>query len=45
MPAEGFELYLSSALRRRPPKELHLVLRGLVRKHVSAFWNGLPWVM
>jgi len=42
--ADGFELYLSSGLQRHLPEELHLVLRGLLRKHVTAYWNGLPWV-
>ena len=45
MPADGFELYFSSGLQRRVPEELHLALRGIWRKHVSAFWNGRPWVM
>lgn len=44
MPAEGIELYVSDGLRRKLPDELHLVLRGLWRKHVSAYWNGQPWV-
>jgi hypothetical protein len=42
--ADGFELYVSSGLQRHLPDELHLVLRGLLRKHVTAYWNGLPWV-
>jgi hypothetical protein len=45
VPADGLELYVSSGLARRLPGELHLGLRGLFRKRVAAFWNGLPWVL
>ena len=45
VPADGFELYLSGGVRRRLPDELHVVLRGIWRKHVSAYWNGAPWVL
>jgi len=45
VPADGIELYLSIGVQRKLPEELHLVLRGIWRKHVSAYWNGLPYVM
>jgi hypothetical protein len=44
VPADGIELYVSSGLERHLPERLELVLRGLGRKHVTAYWNGLPWV-
>ena len=44
VPADGIELYLSSGLVNRQPDELHLKLRGIWRKHVSAYWNGVPFV-
>jgi hypothetical protein len=42
--ADGIELYVSSGLARHLPERLELVLRGLGRKRVTAYWNGLPWV-
>jgi hypothetical protein len=44
VPADGLELYVSSGLSRHLPEHLELALRGLGRKHVTAYWNGLPWV-
>ncbi len=45
MPADGLELYLSNGLRGRLPETLELHVRGLWKKRVAAYWNGLPWVM
>ena len=45
MPADGLELYLSTGLRGRLPETLELHVRGLWKKRVAAYWNGLPWVM
>jgi hypothetical protein len=45
VPADGIELYLSIGVQRKLPDELHVVLRGIWRKHVSAYWNGLPYVL
>ena len=35
---KGFLVFLPPGLR--PPKELHLVVRGLLRRRVEAFWEG-----
>ncbi len=45
VPAESFELYISSGLERRMPDELHIEANRFPRKSLSAYWNGLPWVM
>jgi hypothetical protein len=39
----GFLVFLPPGLR--PPKELHLVVRGLMRRRVEAFWEGCAFVM
>ena len=37
------ELYLDLG-RLAPPEELHLDVRGLLRKRVEAYWNGCVFV-
>jgi hypothetical protein len=36
--AKGFLVFLPPGLR--PPHELHLVVKGLLRRRVEAFWEG-----
>jgi hypothetical protein len=40
---KGFLVFLPPGLR--PPHELHLVVRGLLRRRVEAFWEGCAFVM
>lgn len=39
----GFLLFLPP--RMRSPRELHLELRGILRRRVQAFWNGCAYVI
>jgi hypothetical protein len=45
VPADEFELYISTGLERSQPDSLHVEARRFPRKSLSAYWNGLPWVM
>ena len=42
--ADGFELYISLGLQRHEPETLDVELRRFPRRHLTAFWNGCPWV-
>lgn len=39
---KGFLVFLPPGLR--PPHELHLVVKGLLRRRVEAFWDGCAFV-
>jgi len=43
VPAKGFLLFLSPGLRR--PTELHLEVRGRIRRRLEAFWEGCAFVV
>ena len=38
----GFLVFLAPGLRA--PRELHVEVRGIVRRRVEAFWNGCAFV-
>ena len=40
---KGFLVFLPPGLR--PPAELHLVVKGLLKRRVEAFWEGCAFVM
>lgn len=40
---KGFLVFLPPGLR--PPHELHLVVRGRLKRRVEAFWEGCAFVM
>jgi len=40
---KGFLLFLPPGLRR--PKELHVEVRGRIRRRVEAFWDGCVFVV
>ena len=41
--AKGFVLFLPPGLRR--PRELHVEVRGLLRRRVEAFWEGCAFIL
>jgi hypothetical protein len=41
--SKGFLLFLPPGLRL--PRELHLEIRGLLKRRVEAFWNGCAFVI
>jgi hypothetical protein len=41
--ANGFLLFLPPQMRS--PRELHLEVRGVLRRRVQAFWNGCAYVI
>jgi hypothetical protein len=45
VPADSFDLYLSLGVARHEPETLEISVRGRLRKGLSAFWNGCPWVL
>lgn len=40
---KGFLVFLPPGLR--PPHELHLVVKGLLKRRVEAFWEGCAFVI
>lgn len=40
---KGFLVFLPPGLR--PPRELHVEVRGWLRRRVRAFWNGCAFVV
>ena len=42
--ADGFELYFDGG-SRIPPDEVQLVVKGLRRKRVEAYWNGCAFAI
>ena len=40
---KGFLVFLPPGLR--PPTELHLVVKGLLKRRVEAFWEGTAFAM
>jgi hypothetical protein len=42
--ADGIEVYFAAGIRELPD-ELHVELRGLLRKRLEAYWDGCAWVV
>jgi hypothetical protein len=40
---KGFLVFLPPGLRQ--PRELHLVVRGLLKRRVDAFWEGCAFIV
>ena len=41
--AKGFVLFLPPGLRK--PSELHVVVRGFLRRRVEVFWEGCAFIL
>jgi hypothetical protein len=41
--ADGFTTFLDLS-GHPPPDEIHVTLRGWIRRRIEAYWNGCAWV-
>jgi hypothetical protein len=40
---DGLTVFLPAGIR--PPRELHLEVRGWFTRRIDAFWNGCAWIV